>query len=62
LLAQVELCGEGLDLGRLDVAAILRAFDDRADLIRLEQFLELVLRQGSLSPFSRASKRSAFLL
>jgi hypothetical protein len=51
VLVQLELGREGSDRGGIDVAALLGALDDGADLIRLEQFLELILRQGSLSPF-----------
>jgi hypothetical protein len=39
LLVEVLLGGKRLDRGRIDVAALLRPFDDRADLIRLEKFL-----------------------
>jgi hypothetical protein len=51
VVVQLELVREGLDLGGIDEAALLRALDDGADLVGLEQFVELVLRQGSLRPF-----------
>jgi hypothetical protein len=51
VVVQLELVREGLDLGGIDEAALLRALDDGADLVRLEQFVKLVLRQGSLRPF-----------
>ena len=53
LLVEILLRGECLDRGRVDVTALLRTFDDRADLIRLEQFLQLVLSQSSPRPFTR---------
>jgi hypothetical protein len=51
VVVELELGGEGLELGRIDEALLLRALDDRADLVGLEQFVELVLRQGSRRPF-----------
>ena len=39
LLVEVLLGGERLDRGGVDVAALLGALDDGAELIRLEQFL-----------------------
>jgi hypothetical protein len=62
LSVEVELERPRLELSRLDVAALLRAFDECTGLVRLEQFVKLVLRQGLLSPFSPASKASANLL
>ena len=56
-LVQVELERERLELGRLEVAALLRALDHRLGLIRLEQLVQLVLRQGLLSPFGPQSGR-----
>jgi hypothetical protein len=51
VVVQLELGREGLELGGIDEAALLGALDDGADLVRLEQFVKLVLRQGSLRPF-----------
>ena len=54
LLVQVELERERLQLRRLEVAAFLRALDERASLVGFEQFVELVLRQGYSIPSNRA--------
>ena len=62
LLVEVLLGGERLDGSGIDVAPLFGALDDRADLIRLEQFLQLILSQGRSRPFKRASKMSAFSL
>ena len=51
LVVELVLERERLELGRLDEAALLGALDDGADLIRLEQFVQLVLRQGSSQSF-----------
>ena len=56
LVVQVELERERLELGGLQVAALLRGLDHGAGLIGLEQFVQLVLRQGPLSPFGPASE------
>jgi hypothetical protein len=55
VVVQLELGREGVELDLVDEAALLGALDDGADLFRLEQFVQLVLRQGSLSPFGPAS-------
>jgi hypothetical protein len=60
LVVELELGREGLDLGRIDEAALLGALDDGADLVRLEQFVKLVLRQGSLRPFVLPRRLEAF--
>jgi len=57
LVVQVELHRESLELGSLEVAALLRALDHRLGLIRLEQLVKLVLGQGLLSPFGPAVRR-----
>jgi hypothetical protein len=51
LFTEVVLEGERLELGRLEVAALLRAFDQRARLIAFQQFCELILRQVSRQSF-----------
>src|SRR4029079_1715660 len=55
LVVEVQLDTEGFQLGRIEVAALLRALDHRPRLVSLEQLVELVLRQGLLSPFRGAS-------
>ncbi|HUZ16164.1 MAG TPA: hypothetical protein VMU72_08275 [Gaiellaceae bacterium] len=62
LLVEVLLDGERLDRGGFDVAALLGALDDGPDLIRLEQFLQLVLSQGPLRPFNERRKMSALTI
>jgi hypothetical protein len=62
LLVEILLGGERLDRSGVDVAAFLGAFDDRTDLIRLEQFLQLVLSQGPLRPFNERRKLSALTI
>ncbi len=57
LLIELLLDGERRDRGGIDVAALLRALDDGPDLIRLEQFLQLVLSQGPPHPFNERRKR-----
>jgi hypothetical protein len=52
LLVEVLLDGERRNRGRLDEATLLGTLDDRTDLIGLEQFLQLVLSQGPLRPFT----------
>ena len=55
LLGQVVLEHERLELGGLDQAALLRALDERLDLLRLNQFDQLVLRQSrNVSPFRKS--------
>ena len=63
-LVQVELERERLELGRLDVAALLRTLDEGASLVGFEQFVKLILRQGLLNPFDScvAEHRRAFSL
>ncbi len=61
LVVQVELDGKRLELGRFEVAALLRSLDHGARLVRLEQLVQLVLRQGPLSPFGPASRPSQSL-
>ena len=56
LLVEILLGGERFDRGRIDVAALLGSLDDRADLIRLEQFLQLILSQSPLRPFNERRK------
>ena len=56
LVVQVELDGERLELSGLQIAALLRGLDHGAGLIGLEQFVQLILRQGLLSPFGPASE------
>ena len=52
LVVQLVLERERLELGRLDAAALLRALDQRLDLVGLEQFSQLVLGQEAcVSPF-----------
>src|SRR5205814_7762995 len=51
VVVELELGGERLELCGIDEPALLGALDDGTDLIRLEQIVELVLRQRSLSPF-----------
>ena len=53
LLGEVVLERKGLELGRLDVAALLRALDERARLIAFKQFVQLVLGQVGLVSFMR---------
>src|SRR5436853_1038381 len=55
LVVELQLGGKSLELGGIDEAALLRTLDDGADLFRLEQLVQLVLRQGSLSPFVASS-------
>jgi hypothetical protein len=45
-LVEIELERERLELGRLDVATLLRTLDEGASLVGFEQFVKLVLRQG----------------
>ena len=52
VFGQVVLEGERLELGRLEVAALLGAFDQRARLIAFQQFVQLILRQVSRSVLS----------
>jgi hypothetical protein len=47
LVVQIELDGERLQLGGLQVAAFLRALDECARLVGLEQLVQLVLAQVS---------------
>jgi hypothetical protein len=47
LVVQIELDGERLQLGRLQVAPFLRALDECARLVGLEQLVQLVLAQVS---------------
>ena len=49
LVGQLVLERECLELGRLDVAALLGALDQRLDLLGLEQFDQLVLGQAGVS-------------
>jgi hypothetical protein len=53
LVVELQLGRKGLELGGIDETTLLRPLDDGADLVRLEQLVQLVLRQGSLSPFVR---------
>jgi hypothetical protein len=48
LIVEVELDGERLQLGLLQVAALLRSLDEGARLVGLEQLVELVLAQVSV--------------
>src|SRR5207249_11368077 len=51
-LAEVVLEGERLEVGGLDEAALLRALDERARVVCVKQFVQLIGRQGgSLLPF-----------
>jgi hypothetical protein len=52
LLVELLLDGEGRDRDGIDEAALLSSLDDRADLIRLEQFLQLILSQSPPRPFN----------
>ena len=55
LLVELVLDRERLEVGRLDPAALLGAFDKATGLIALQQLLNLVLRQvGCFSPFGLA--------
>src|SRR5581483_7676831 len=47
LVGQVELEREGLQLGRLEIAALLGTLDESARLVGLEQLVQLVLAQLS---------------
>src|SRR5207248_4954062 len=63
LVGEVELNRERLELRRLQIATLLRDLDHRAGLVGLQQFVQLILRQGLLSPFGAASgRRAAFSL
>src|SRR5438105_7809035 len=64
LVVQIELHRERLELRRIEIAALLRAFDHHAGLIRLEQLVQLILRQGLLSPLGAAveERQGAFSL
>ena len=53
LVGELVLERERLELGRLDVAALLGALDERLDLLGLEQLAELVLGHVRLGPFMR---------
>jgi hypothetical protein len=61
LLVQVELGDECLELGGLQVAALLRTLDEGARLVGLEQLVQLVLGQGAISPLDPASTASDLL-
>jgi len=51
-LAEVVLEGECLEVGRLDEAALLRTLDERASMVCVKQFVNLIGRQGgSRLPF-----------
>ena len=54
LVVQVELEGESLELSGLQIAPLLRGLDHGAGLIGFEQLMQLILRQGLLSPFGPA--------
>jgi hypothetical protein len=59
-LAEIVLEDERLEVGRLDEAALLRTLDERARVVCVKQFVELIRRKsGSLFPFF--SKTSAEL-
>jgi len=58
LVGQVVLDGKSLELRRLDEAALLRPLDERSNLLGLEQFHQLVLRQAGFSPFGAAGRFS----
>ena len=63
LVVQVVLEHERLELGGLDEPALLRALDERLHLVGLEQFGQLVLRQGETSVLSvhrRGAKQQTF--
>jgi hypothetical protein len=62
LIVEVQLEAERLELGRIEVTALLRRLDHRPRLVRLEQLVQLVLRQGLLSPFGvlRRGRRKSF--
>ena len=62
LVVQVELDGERLELGRLQIAALLCALDERARLVSLEQLLQRVLGQLSSILSGAASTGSTVLL
>jgi hypothetical protein len=62
LLVQVELEGECLQLGRLEVATLLRALDEGAGLVGLQQLVQLILGQCLLSPLGPASADPAVVL
>jgi len=62
LLVQVELEGERLQLGRLEVTTLLRALDEGAGLVGLEQLIQLILGQCLLSPLGPASADPAVVL
>ena len=62
LLVQVELEGERLQLGRLEVTTLLRALDEGAGLVGLEQLVQLILGQCLLSPLGPASADPAVVL
>src|SRR5581483_3430676 len=47
-VGEFVLQGEGLELGRLDPAALLARLDHRPGALALEQFCELILRQRLL--------------
>jgi hypothetical protein len=62
LLVQVELEGKRLQLGRLEVTTLLRALDEGAGLVGLEQLVQLILGQCLLSPLGPASADPAVVL
>src|SRR4029079_10000374 len=61
VVVELELGCKGRDLRGIDEPALLGALDHGADLVRLEQIVELVLRQRSLSPFVLLRRFSASL-
>ena len=59
LVVQIVLEHERLELGRLDEAALLGALDERLDLVGLDQFVQLALRQIETSVPSHSSSRDS---
>ena len=58
VVVEVVLEREGLEVGRLDEAALLGALDEGARAVALEQFVKLILRQvRRFSPFAVSSLR-----
>src|SRR4029079_1645911 len=57
LVAEVELEGEGLQLGRLNVAALLGVFDDGAALQGVEKFMHGILTLTHVVPMVLSLKR-----